>query len=168
MLDEKKQCDDVLFENWNPKHSARPENLISIKLLRHTIEQLEDELHLTVEIQINDDADFKFRITSNAEEIFFPVFRYDSKGIPHRNRHMPLGKDMVECPHFHRFDENGRWFAYRTKIIDEQETALVKPEYALNHFCIEGNIEFEGVPKLQSVQSTIPPDGGNPLNEVTF
>ena len=137
LIQKKKICKDPAFGQWQPKHKSRLESLVSMKELDHEIAGVDDPIHLTVEIEMNDDKDFKFRITSEAIELFFPLFRYDSKGVPHRNRHLPLGKDMVPCPHFHRFDDEGRWHAYRTGIIEKQESALADASNALHHFVLK-------------------------------
>lgn len=168
IVQKKKVCTDPAFGQWKPKHKSRLESLVAMKELNHKIDGVDDPIHLTVEIEMNDEKDFKFRITSSSVELYFPLFRYDSKGMSHRNRHEPIGNDLVPCPHFHCFDDKGRWHAYRTKVIDEQEIALCDASNALHHFCVEGNIETDIVPSVGNLQSSIPPHGGNFLAEVIF
>ena len=71
-LIQKKICKDPAFGQWQPKHKSRLESLASMKELDHEIAGVDDPIHLTVEIEMNDDKDFKFRITSEAIELFFP------------------------------------------------------------------------------------------------
>lgn len=162
-----KSCDNANFTPDSLRHKNASHHS-DTKTLTHSISKLTDELTLTVEINLSNQKNFKFRLDS--DQINIPFFRYDSVGTPHRNRKLPLDKkDSIHCPHFNTFDEEGYYIAYRTEIIEKQQSALEFIDFALNHFLKEGNIDSQGnnptvdLPRQLFLVTTI-----NPLEGINF
>ena len=97
-----------------------------------------------------------------------PCFRYDAAGHVHTNPHSvgrTLAKRMVPSPHFHKFTEDGLEYAYRTKVVDEEEAALSNPSLAFHAFCSEGKVacSSDDNPSLEFKPSLFPEEALDPL-----
>ena len=168
LIENNKRCDDSNFRPLRAKHSGRPNDFVDVKPLAHSVDELNDFLEVTVEVNVVDYSNFKFRLTS--DQIYFPFFRYDSTGRSHRNRHIPLGKgDMIPCPHFNTYNQDGYNIAYRTNVIEKQEQFLQNPEFALKHFFIEGNVNSgKNNPKVELDSKLFSEVPLNPIEGIHF
>lgn len=167
LISNEKGCEDCEFSPDRAKHKGRPHDLVDSKPVSHE-EEYADELSTTVEVNVVDYSRFTFRLTSDG--IPYPFFHYDSAGQAHRNRLQPLGKgDLIKCPHFNTFNEDGYYYAYRTDVIEDQEEHLGTHDFALNHFFIEGNIiPEEGVPSVKLDPKLFTHSSKNPVEGVHF
>lgn len=73
-----------------------------------------------------------------------PILRFDADGATHYNSRddtIPLLEREIKTPHFHKFDEDGIEYAYRTSYLIEHEYQIQNDiQSGLNHFCEEHNI----------------------------
>ena len=103
------------------------------------------------------------------------LFRLDEGNGTHRNNipTIPLKEQQIPTPHFHRYDENGRFFAYRTNELETKSCLDIKQGVVL--FCQEAKI----IPseKNAKIEIAIQEDGvissellndSDPLNGVDF
>lgn len=109
---------------------------------------------LNGEIRNRDRQDYSFQILSDAIKSRV-VFRYDAGGGVHKNNipSIPLSQQSIDTPHFHRFNNEGYFFAYKTdKLMDKKEArALCDIEFGFPFFCQQVNIKdkySEEVPDL--------------------
>ena len=84
-----------------------------------------ERIELIVESKIINKKDFKFKLRA-PEYIGSPFFRFDSDGVAHYNRipNVELPKQKVETPHFHKFDSEGRNFAYKTPALINEGSCI--------------------------------------------
>lgn len=70
---------------------------------------------LNGEIRNSDRQDYSFQIQSDIIKSRV-IFRYDTGGGVHKNNvpYIPLSQQSIDTPHFHRFDKNGYFLAYKT------------------------------------------------------
>jgi len=108
--------------------------------------QISKDMILIVNVKINNYNFFQFKLRYKP---FFPkpFFRFDSDGDTHWNRidGVPLEKQAVTTPHFHKYNENGIEIAYKTdKLLDENERkALEDINLCVIHFFHEANIRLK-------------------------
>lgn len=104
------------------------------------------DVAFTVEQKKDIDSDFKFSLkcTSFCEK---PLFRYDSSGPSHRNSNfqIPINEQKVPTPHFHKYWNDGKEIAYKTKALEDevQRKALEDISICIYHFMDEANIKYE-------------------------
>jgi hypothetical protein len=118
----------------------------------------------------------KFAFYIKAEIIHeSPCFRFDSAGISHNNRYsdVPLIDRVVSTPHFAKFDNFGRWLAYKTeKLKDANFSTELSSKIApgLAHFCEEAQIQHTQGRAISLVQEQdlIPVLETDPHSGVTF
>jgi hypothetical protein len=159
------------------KVSDRKENHRSslYKSLDITHNNVSDKITLRIEIRENN-SDFSISIDSSC----FPscqLLRYDSGDGTHRNNfsEIPLGEQSVPTPHFHRYNDEGYSFAYKTdKLKNEKESeALSNIEFGFSYFCQESNIKYNNI-NIPTI--FIQPDGvlnfsyddSDPLENINF
>jgi hypothetical protein len=119
-----------------------------------------EDLILIVDVKINNHNFFQFKLRCKS---FFPkpFFRFDSDGDTHWNRidGIPLEKQCVTTPHFHKYNENGIEIAYKTdKLIDENEKkALEDINLCIIHFFHEANIRVNNdqFPEIKIMSNTL-------------
>lgn len=106
----------------------------------------DDKLELSVLVKVNNHDHFYFKLKYR-EFVKAPFFRFDSDGTTHHNRidGIPLSKQAITTPHFHKFNENGIEIAYKTdKLLDPRESkALEDINLCLIHFFHESNIRLK-------------------------
>lgn len=110
------------------------------------------EMSMDIRGHWNHVEDYSFRLFDK-NFMGCPIGRLDVVGGPHDNIGMgfPLKKVRVYTPHFHRFNEFGFEYAYRTKVIDEHESLIrVDRSFGLKCFLDEENIEYGGQAVLTS------------------
>jgi hypothetical protein len=106
---------------------------------------LPNEIIFIVTVEVTNHKSFKFKIRCN-DCCPEPFFRYDSDGITHRNNfdNIPLSEQQITTPHFHRFNEEGITFAYKSASLlkEEERKALEDINLCIAHFFNEGNIRL--------------------------
>lgn len=151
--------------------ASRPD--IKEKSMPAYSENISEDLTFTVQQKKNEDTDFKFilRCRPFCEQ---PFFRYDSNGPSHRNSNLPIpiDKQQVPTPHFHRFHADGKEIAYKTDILknEEQARALEDISICVFHFLQEAHVKFENF-DLISKPGVLPfkkEESIDPLENVQF
>ena len=103
---------------------------------------------LNGEIRNSDRQDYSFQIQSDIIKSRV-IFRYDTGGGVHKNNvpYIPLSQQSIDTPHFHRFDKNGYFLAYKTDKLNipGQAKALFDIEFGFPYFCQESNIKGDNV-----------------------
>ena len=122
---------------------------------------------MTCEVRNKDNRDCSFQILSD-ELKKNVVFRYDTGGGTHRNNvpYIPLEEQSITTPHFHKYDTNGCFLAYKTNLLKDPKQAehLFDIEFAFPYFCQEGKVyanDKHDTPDIQVVE-----DGRLPFDEV--
>ena len=107
-----------------------------------------ENLTLNGEIRNSDRQDYSFQIQSDIIKSRV-IFRYDTGGGVHKNNvpYIPLSQQSIDTPHFHRFDRNGYFLAYKTDKLNipGQAKALFDIEFGFPYFCQESNIKGDNV-----------------------
>lgn len=117
--------------------------------------------------------EIKLRARHLCEE---PFFRFESDGPPHHNNieTIPLPERQVTTPHFHMFNEDGLWIAYKTPVLnDAGQAAAIRGDINLGlaHFAQESNLRNPkgGMPVVAEPQpSLLPQDDTDPLAGKSF
>lgn len=104
--------------------------------------------------------------------------RYDTGGGTHKNDapHIPLAEQSVTTPHFHKYDSNGYFLAYKTDLLNDPKQAehLFDIEFGFPYFCQEGNVcanDNHGVPEVRVFYDGVLPfefDNTDPLEGINF
>lgn len=151
---------------------SKPNNYVANTDVHHTT--ISESLLLTVECNKYEYYKFGFKMLAN----FFwdkPFVRFESSGTTDRNRFndIPISEQSVTTPHFHKFDEKGRFIAYKTAKIKSMPPMEVVIEECFVDFCNETNLRHKDsfYPILKTV-----PDGQikfddkeeDPLKNITF
>ena len=103
-----------------------------------------DASELHTEVQCEDPKNFKFLLFVRG---FMPgpLVNYDSGGLAHRNRYsgLPLPEQNITTPHFNRYDDAGRSFAYKTPALRDPAAVaeLANVGNCIIHFYDEFNIQ---------------------------
>lgn len=118
---------------------------------------INEKLELIVESKIENKKDFKFKLRA-PEYTGIPFFRFDSDGVAHYNRtpDVELPKQKVDTPHFHKFDSDGRNFAYKTEalMIDAEREALLNDiSLCMAHYCDESKTYYKDKKYVEIVQT---------------
>lgn len=129
------------------------------------------------EVRNGDKKDCSLQILSDAFKKGV-AFRYDTGGGTHKNDapHIPLAEQSITTPHFHKYDENGYFLAYKTKLLNQPKQAehLFDIEFGFPYFCQEGNIATESSDDLPEVkvfkEGSLPfeDDKTDPLEDIKF
>lgn len=119
-----------------------------------------NDLRLEIEQSQTDGQSFKFKIYDSSL-IQSPCYRFDSDGEAHLNPPgTPLSLRQISTPHFHKFNEAGIEYAYKTDDwIKNQDKLLSDFSLAFESFAREENIKYKKVPDIcQSEGLTFLPD----------
>jgi hypothetical protein len=141
--------------------------------VEHISEQ--EEIAFVVEMKKNDSKNFKFKLRAK-DFTGNPLFRFDSDGDTHKNSipGIPLEKQQITTPHFHKFHESGKEIAYKTEHLERVETAIALQDINLcaAHFCHEANLRLnkDEFPKIESHPNQFDFDKENddPHNNISF
>lgn len=132
---------------------------------------------MTCEVRNGDHRDYSFQILSDAftERV---VLRYDTGDGTHKNNapHIPLAEQSVTTPHFHKYDSNGYFLAYKTDLLQDPKQAkfLFDVEFGFPYFCQEGRINStdsrHDIPEIQIRDGNLPfkEDDIDPLEGINF
>lgn len=165
ITDADKYSDVEFFYPSKLKHRHAPNQLVDDQKLSCDI--VSQELDMRVEINKHDITNFKFSITY-IDFIKEPFFRYDSKGVAHHNKKQNLQKGMITTPHFHKYDEEGDMYAYKTNDLISRPDEFKNVNAALYLFGEEANIIFsKGVPVVK-LDETLFSLSQDPLEGITF
>lgn len=102
------------------------------------------------EIRDRDTLNYSFQIRSDRFKKQV-VFRFDEGNNTHRNDDpsIPLAEQSVTTPHFHRYNVNGYFIAYKTEVL-EQVARPMAIEVGFDAFLQEANIADGGIdPRIQ-------------------
>jgi hypothetical protein len=153
LADKKATAQDVLALTQSPNQKGWKQaevDLIAKKLI--------DEI-LSFAVEQRKDGRKYFLKIKAPKVSLSPCFRFDSDGPSHTNAYddIPLPLRSIPTPHFQRFDEQGRWIAYRTAEIDSPGNELslrTQMDYGLKHFCEVAVIESSqgGLPLVKIEQ----------------
>lgn len=120
-----------------------------------------------LEVIINESNRKRFNFTIE-HEISAPLraARFDSDGQAHKNNipNIPLELQQVTTPHFHKFRDDGYFFAYKTNPLIENESDLsINKMFPI--FCEEFHITY---PKENDVLLDISMEGELNFGETDF
>ena len=167
-LDSEKTIDEMPFcvnkKDTNHKSSLTGESVIkaSHPFGRTTFE---------CEVREHNEFDYSFKILSDKIQSRL-LFRMDEGGGTHWNRHLPIpiDKQQVPTPHFHKIDDDGIEYAYRTDVLESQQSplnihdgfAIMCDECHIKNDIIEISIQEEGTLPLEFKPET------DPLQDIVF
>ena len=126
----------------------------------YTKKHLHSEFHfgntfMTCEVRNGDKTDCSFQIVSDKFKKGV-VIRYDSGGGTHKNEvpFIPLAKQSVTTPHFHKYDDNGYFLAYKTDLLNNPKQAehLFDIDFGFPYFCQESVIYTNDEHELPEIQ----------------
>lgn len=133
---------------------------------------------LSIEIRdIENYRNFSLSILSDKFPRKKCLFRYDVGNGTHRNNcsDIPLKEQQVPTPHFHRFDEKGRFLAYQTAALKDtaQVPYLEDIEFGTDYFSQESNITDRrgDLPRIEigrNLQIPFPHEDFDPNNGIKF
>ena len=141
LLEERKSIFTEVIEINSVGNNAN--TLEKIEKVSHPITT--DDLTFTVNVKLKNHNFFQFKLRF---EKFCPkhFFRFDSDGETHRNKidGIPLEKQSIPTPHFHKYHESGIEIAYQTeKLLDKEEKkALEDINICIAHFFQESNMRL--------------------------
>lgn len=117
----------------NPRHQTRYMNIepASHPALTH--------LEIVVDCHISNPCIYGIKLISK-DLCAQPFFRFESKGVAHRNKNPnhPLYKRSIPTPHFHSFDADGYLMAYKTPALDTT-TDIHDINVGMELFCQSSN-----------------------------
>ena len=111
--------------------------------------------YITCEVRNGDQRDCTLQILSDiiSKKV---MFRYDTGGGTHKNDapHIPLRMQSVTTPHFHRYDDNGYFLAYKSdKLNDAKESyAFFDIDFGFPYFFQEGIIFASGTRDIPALR----------------
>lgn len=133
-----------------------------------------NEVQLCCEIRNEDSFNYSLGILSDKLEDKM-LARLDEGNGTHRNKYddIPLSEQSVSTPHFHKYDEQGRFLAYKTPSLEALKGEELCIEDGFKEFCLEMNIVGkdggEGVIEYLGQGLFVrDPVEKDPLNGVTF
>lgn len=98
------------------------------------------ETNFDCEIRDKSKMDYSFQILSDRIQKKV-LFRMDEGDGTHRNKFADtLSEESVPTPHFHRYDDQGRWYAYQTDELKNIQGHSVQIEEGFPIFCAEMNV----------------------------
>ncbi|MFA6201418.1 MAG: hypothetical protein WC679_13535 [Bacteroidales bacterium] len=99
---------------------------------------------LNGEIRNSDKKDYSFYILTDIIKSRV-VFRYDTGDGVHKNDvpYIPLSQQSIDAPHFHHFNKDGYFLAYKTDklTIKGEVDALSDIDFGFPYFCQEVGIK---------------------------
>lgn len=128
-----------LMEDYNlfmesPKHIDRSNHNLSPKsnhssslCLGGIVTSANSFGNTVFECEIKDPQNQKFSIQLMTDKISSKVlFRLDEGGGTHRNNlpNIPLCDQIVPTPHFHKYNDQGYFYAFQSKELKDRETPL--------------------------------------------
>ena len=125
------------------------------------------------EIRNKNRQNYSFQISSDKIEQK-SLARLDEGNGVHRNNipHIPLAEQEITTPHFHKYDSDGRFVAYKTNALKEYNKNPLKIEDGFRLFCNEEKISsFDGSPLIIEINENgvLPMDyDSDPLAGVNF
>lgn len=132
---------------------------------------------MACEVRNGDHRDCSFQILSDAFKKRV-VLRYDTGGGTHRNDapYIPLEEQSITTPHFHKYDSNGCFLAYKTDLLNDEKQVeyLLDLEFGFPYFCQEGKIsanDKHDLPEIQVIKEGFLPfkeDEVDPLDGIKF
>lgn len=132
---------------------------------------------LNCEVRNGDNSDFSTQILSDKIKRRV-VFRYDTGGGTHKNSvpFIPLAEQSITTPHFHKYDDNGYFLAYKTDILNDtkQSSHLFDIELGFPYFCQEIMIyanDKHDLPEIQVFREgyfSFKDDNKDPLEGINF
>lgn len=133
---------------------------------------LPNDIILTIQQKETEEKDFKFILfcKSFCEK---PFFRYDSVGPAHRNANLPIPieKQQVPTPHFHRYVGDGKEIAYKTEPLQNpgSSKALEDIDLCIHHFFQESHIKADNFILISS-PGVLPfaTEDNDPLEDINF
>lgn len=114
---------------------------------------------LHTEVSCHEEGNFKFLLFAS-DFLQIPLVNFDSQGAAHRNKfnNVPFPQQVVTTPHFNRYDEHGRRYAYKTSALLNPEAAVQLAEIGncVIHFYDEFNIHHApaGYPEVHLRSAT--------------
>lgn len=146
---------------------GHPVRIKSVEVYHPT---LDEKLKLTIESKIKNKRDFKFKLIAPKFSPK-PFFRFDSDGQAHYNRvpGVELERQKIDTPHFHRFGNDGRNYAYKTLSLQTEgdcEALMNDINLCMAHYSDESSTFYENTSYLNIIQT--PPtelDFGNDFND---
>lgn len=93
------------------------------------------------EIRNKDTHNYSIQLTSDKIESRV-LARIDEGNGTHRNciSSIPLPEQQVTTPHFHKYNEDGYFFAYQTHDLKDYEEKSLPIEKGMSFFCNEMNV----------------------------
>ena len=130
------------------------------------------EMSMDVRGHWNHIADYSFRLFDK-KFMKCAIGRLDVVGGAHDNvgMNLPLKSVRVHTPHFHKFDQSGFEYAYRTHVLDQYESCIRGDRnFGLKCFLDEENIEYKEPVKLMTDSLLLPGNDKmeDPLKGVDF
>lgn len=132
--------------------------LTKIEPVKHP--SIADDMALIVDVKVNNHNFFQFKLRYKSF-VDQPFFRFDSDGGTHRNKvdGVPLDKQSITTPHFHKFNTEGLEIAYKTdKLLNDNESkALEDINFCIVHFFHESNIRLniDEFPEVKIMSNTL-------------
>lgn len=127
--------------------------------------------YLECEMRDHDEFNYSFKILSDIIETRM-LFRMDEGNGTHWNRHLPipLDKQQVPTPHFHKRGDDGVEYAYRTNTLESQVSPLNIHE-GFKLLCGECHIKDNNIEIKIQEEGTLPlifaPES-DPLKDIMF
>ena len=131
------------------------------------------ETSLVCEVRDKNKYNYSFQILTDSIKNRV-ISRFDEGNGTHKNNcdDIPLAEQMVTTPHFHRYDENGRFIAYKTYELKQLGTTPIKIADGFKSFCSHLNISCNNniEPTIEVVEAgALPLEFDNdPLNGINF
>lgn len=173
-LDSEKTVDSPIPVNEHkPNHPSSLHSKIELQAARPF-----GNTSLSIEIQdLENYKKYSLSILSDKYKERKCIFRYDVGSGTHRNNcpDIPLDQQEVPTPHFHKYDDKGRFLAYQTEILKDltQAVHLEDIEFGTDYFSQETKITDgnEQLPKLKiddNSQIPFPHTDYDPNNGIKF
>ncbi|MDI9870556.1 hypothetical protein [Flectobacillus roseus] len=109
----------------------------------HTI--LGDEILLEAELKASNYTSIRLKLFSKERIVEgVPFFRFESDGPAHFNNIPGSDLQLVQTPHFHKYESCGQYIAYRPNGLSDDNTAiqvLTDIDSAITVFCQESNLK---------------------------
>ena len=139
------------------------------------LDSVEDFGKITLDCEVRDrnPKNYSFQILTDrfANRI---LARFDEGNGTHRNNcnDIPLEKQMVTTPHFHKYDVYGRFIAYKTEVLTERDGISLLIQDGFRIFCDEEKIapNNDAVISIEIQEAGVLPfeQDNDPLNGIIF
>ena len=163
-MDSDKQMElPIAVTNEKPNHTSS----LYLEEIIHTDQSLGNN-SFDCEIRNKDIKNYSFQLLTDALSNRV-LFRLDEGNGAHRNNipDIPLEKQSVPTPHFHRYDAKGHYFAYKSKELEELRDKPLDIQIGFSLFCKESNIHPEN--SSQTIGISVQQNGNMPssiLNDI--